>query len=191
VPGTGARILDDRIRDLLTGGTDIPAERWIELVTAAHTAGLRSTATIVYGHVESARDQVRHLRTLARVQDSTGGFTELIPMPWLPSESPVPVPGARVATLLESRALHAVVRLMLAGRIDHVQAAWTKLGMRGAQRVLAGGADDLGGVLLDGVLDPDAGPEQGRELTVADVTRLAAELDRPVRQRTTTYEQVG
>jgi FO synthase len=191
VPGTGARILDDRIRALLTGGRDIPAERWVELVTIAHTAGLRSTATIVYGHVESARDQVQHLRTLARVQDATGGFTELIPMPWLPTESPVPVPGARVATLRESRALHAVARLMLAGRIDHVQAAWTKLGMRGAQRVLAGGADDLGGVLLDGVLDPNAGPEQGRELSVADVTRLAAELGRPVRQRTTTYEQVG
>jgi FO synthase len=191
VPGTGARILDDQIRALLTGGTDIPAEHWVELVTAAHTAGLRSTATIVYGHVESARDQVRHLRTLARVQDATGGFTELIPMPWLASESPVPVPGARVATLRESRALHAVARLMLDGRIDHVQAAWTKLGMRGAQRMLAGGADDLGGVLLDGVLDPGAGPEQGRELTVADVTRLAAELGRPVRQRTTTYEQVG
>lgn len=191
VPGTGARILDDRIRARLTGGTDIPAERWVELVTAAHTAGLRSTATIVYGHVESARDQVRHLRTLAAVQDATGGFTELIPMPWLPSESPVPVPGARVATLRESRALHAVARLMLAGRIDHVQAAWTKLGMRGAQRVLAGGTDDLGGVLLDGVLDPNAGPEQGRELTVADVTRLAGELGRPVRQRTTTYGQVG
>jgi FO synthase len=191
VPGTGARILDDRVRDLLTGGTDIPAERWVELVSAAHTAGLRSTATIVYGHVESARDQVLHLRRLADIQDATGGFTELIPMPWLPTESPVPVPGARTATLRESRALHAVARLMLAGRIDHVQAAWTKLGMRGAQRVLAGGADDLGGVLLDGVLDPDAGPEQGRELTVADVTRLAGELGRPVRQRTTTYGQVG
>jgi FO synthase len=191
VPGTGARILDDRVRGLLTGGTDIPAERWVELVTAAHTAGLRSTATIVYGHVETPRDQVRHLRTLARVQDVTGGFTELIPMPWLSSESPVPVPGARVATPRESRALHAVARLMLAGRIDHVQAAWTKLGMRGAQRVLAGGADDLGGVLLDGILDPEAGPEQGRELTVADVTRLAGELGRPVRQRTTTYGQVG
>jgi FO synthase len=191
VPGTGARILDDRIRALLTGGTDIPAERWVELVTAAHTAGLRSTATIVYGHVETARDQVRHLRALARVQDETGGFTELIPMPWLASESPVPVAGARTASPRESRALHAVARLMLDGRIDHVQAAWTKLGMRGAQRMLAGGADDLGGVLLDGVLDPGAGPEQGRELTVADVTRLAAELSRPVRQRTTTYEQVG
>ena len=191
VPGTGARILDDQIRDLLTGGTDIPAERWVELVTAAHTAGLRSTATIVYGHVESARDQVRHLRALARVQDATGGFTELIPMPWVPSESPVAVPGARVATLRESRALHAVARLMLAGRIDHVQAAWTKLGMRGAQRVLAGGVDDLGGVLLDGLLDPEAGPEQGRELTVADVSRLTGELGRPVRQRTTTYGQVG
>jgi len=190
-PGTGARILDDRVRALLTGGTDLPAERWVELVTAAHTAGLRTTATIVYGHVESALDQVRHLRTLARVQDATGGFTELIPMPWLAVESPVPVPGARAVTVRESRALHAVARLMLAGRIDHVQAAWTKLGLRGAQRVLAGGADDLGGVLLDGALDPHAGPEQGRELSVVDVTRLAGGLGRPVRQRTTTYEQVG
>ena len=94
-------------------------------------------------------------------------------------------------TLREGRALDAVARMLHAWRIDHRPAARTKLGMRGAQRVLAGGADDLGGVLLDGAIDPHAGPEQGRELSVADVTRLATELDRPVRQRTTTYEQVG
>jgi len=188
VPGTGARILDDDIRAALTAGTDIPATRWIATVTAAHRAGLRSTATMVYGHVETAADQVRHLRALAAVQDRTGGFTEFIAMPWLPIESPVPVAGARPGPgLRESRALHAVARLLLHGRIDHVQAAWTKLGLRGAQLVLAGGADDLGGVLLDGELDPAAGPEAGRQLTVADVTTLAAGLGRPVRQRTTTY----
>ncbi|AYG03285.1 7,8-didemethyl-8-hydroxy-5-deazariboflavin synthase CofG [Gryllotalpicola protaetiae] len=191
VPGTGARILDDRIRGILTGGTDIPASVWLDTVENAHRAGLRSTATMIYGHVETAADQVKHLRTLAALQDRTGGFTELIAMPWLPSESPVDVPGARPGpSLRESRAVHAVARLMLAGRIDHIQAAWTKLGLRGAQLVLAGGADDLGGVLLDGVVDPSAGPEQGRQLTVADVTRLAAELGRPVRQRTTTYGEV-
>ncbi|GAA4167714.1 7,8-didemethyl-8-hydroxy-5-deazariboflavin synthase CofG [Gryllotalpicola koreensis] len=192
VPGTAARILDDRIRGILTGATDIAASVWLEAVENAHRAGLRSTATMVYGHVEAAADQVAHLRKLAELQDRTGGFTEFIAMPWLPSESPVEVPGARPGpSLRESRAVHAVARLMLAGRIDHIQAAWTKLGLRGAQLVLAGGADDLGGVLLDGVIDPSAGPEQGRQLTVADVTRLAAELGRPVRQRTTTYGEVA
>ncbi|GAA4191910.1 hypothetical protein GCM10022288_23410 [Gryllotalpicola kribbensis] len=192
VPGTGARILDDRIRGILTGGTDIPASAWIEAVENAHRAGLRSTATMVYGHVDTPADQVAHLHALAALQDRTGGFTEFIAMPWVPAESPVEVPGARPGpTLRESRAVHAVARLMLAGRIDHIQAAWTKLGLRGAQRVLAGGADDLGGVLLDGTLDPSAGPEQGRQLTVADVTKLAGELGRPVRQRTTTYGEVS
>ena len=192
VPGTGARILDDRIRGILTGGTDIPASVWLDTVENSHRAGLRSTATMIYGHVETPADQVNHLRKLAALQDRTGGFTEFIAMPWLPSESPVDVPGARPGpSLRESRAVHAVARLMLAGRIDNVQAAWTKLGLRGAQLVLAGGADDLGGVLLDGVIDPSAGPEQGRQLTVADVTRLAAELGRPVRQRTTTYGEVS
>ena len=192
VPGTAARILDDEIRAALTDGTDLPARAWTEAITAAHRAGLRSTATMVYGHVETPVDQVRHLRTLASIQDDTGGFTELILMPWLPFESPVAVPGARPGpTVRESRALHAVARLLTAGRIDHLQAAWTKLGLRGAQLVLAGGADDLGGVLLDGVLDPAAGPEAGRQLTVADVTRLAGELGRPVRQRTTVYGRPG
>jgi FO synthase len=192
VPGTAARILDDRIRGILTEATDIPASAWVDAVENAHRAGLRSTATMVYGHVETAADQVKHLRTLAALQERTGGFTEFIAMPWLPIESPVEVPGARPGpSLRESRAVHAVARLMLAGRIDHVQAAWTKLGLRGAQLVLAGGADDLGGVLLDGAIDPGAGPEAGRQLTVADVTRLAAELGRTVRQRTTTYGEVG
>jgi FO synthase len=188
VPGTGARILDDDVRALLTGGSDISSADWVRVVTAAHRAGLPTTATMVYGHVESAYDQVRHLRRLAGIQAETGGFTELIPMPWLPTESPVVVPGARPGpTLDESRAVHAVARLMLNGLVPHVQAAWTKLGLRGAQRVLAGGVDDLGGVLLDGALDPAAGPEAGRQLGVDDVRALAGSLGRPVRQRTTTY----
>jgi FO synthase len=188
VPGTGARILDDEIRALLTAGQDISSADWIRVVTAAHRAGLPTTATMVYGHVESAYDQVRHLRLLAGVQAETGGFTEVIPMPWVPTESPVPVEGARPGpTTDESRAVHAVARLMLHGLIPHIQAAWTKLGLRGAQRVLAGGVDDLGGVLLDGAIDPAAGPEAGRQLGVDDVRALAGSLGRPVRQRTTTY----
>ncbi|WP_346769213.1 7,8-didemethyl-8-hydroxy-5-deazariboflavin synthase CofG [Planctomonas sp. JC2975] len=192
VPGTGARILDDRIRDILSGGTELPVAEWIVTIEAAHRAGLRSTATMVYGHIETAADQVAHLRTLSAVQGRTGGFTEFIAMPFVPQDSPVAVPGARPGPdLRESRAVHAVARLMLAGTIDHVQAAWTKLGFRGTRLVLAGGVDDLGGVLIDGELAPWAGPEQGRVLSVTDMRRIADEVGRPLAQRTTTYEPVG
>ena len=209
VPGTAARILDDGIRAVLTGGTDIPAARWVELITTAHEVGLRSTATMVYGHVETPAEQVAHLRALAAIQDRTGGFTEFIAMPILPEALP-PAPraggfpgverqrgphaGTERATTWrpgpdarETRALHAVARLVLHGRIDHVQAAWPKLGPELTVAVLRGGADDAGGLLLDGALDPAAGAEAGRQLTLGDVERLAADLGRTPRQRTTVY----
>ena len=189
VPGTGARILNDDIRRKLSGGSELSVAAWTGLVTTAHGAGLRSTATMVYGHIESPADQVAHLRALIRIQDETGGFTEFIPIPFVPSDSPATLraitrPGP---TIDETRALHAVARLMLTGRIDHIQAAWTKLGILGSQLVLQGGADDLGGVLLDGTLFPDAGPEAGRVLTVREIARATSEIGRSTRQRTTTY----
>jgi FO synthase len=187
VPGTGARILDDRIRALLSAGADPSVRSWIETVEAAHAVGLRSTATMVYGHVESPADQVAHLRALTRIHDRTGGFTEFIAMPFVPVDSPV-VPGARPGpTVRESRAVHAVARLMLHGRIDHVQAAWTKLGLDTARAVLLGGADDIGGLLLDGTIAPEAGAEAHRSLTLADVDRVAGETGARARQRTTDY----
>lgn len=189
VPGTAARILDDDVRRLLTDSGDIPASRWIELVTTAHQVGLRSTATIVYGHVETPSQQIAHLRALAAIQDRTGGFTELIAMPLV--DVPPQLAGrVRGASPRETRALHAVARLLLHGRIDHVQAAWPKLDRSVVLDVLRGGADDLGGLLLDGTLDPAAGAEAGRMLTGHDVTAIAGELDRPVRQRTTLYDDV-
>jgi 5-amino-6-(D-ribitylamino)uracil---L-tyrosine 4-hydroxyphenyl transferase len=200
VPGTAARILDDDIRARLTGGTDIPAARWIELITTAHEVGLRSTATMVYGHVETPADQVAHLRTLAAIQDRTGGFTEMIAMPLPPEALPAggfPDPigvqnrivssGPHADTTRETRALYAVTRLLLHGRIAHVQAAWPKFGPGLTEAVLRGGADDVGGLLLDGVLDPSAGAEAGRALTLAEVEALAADLGRTPRQRTTVY----
>ncbi|MEJ2862246.1 FO synthase [Actinomycetospora flava] len=194
VPGTAARILDDDVRALLTGGTDIPTARWIELVTTAHEVGLRSTATMVYGHVETPTQQVAHLRALAAIQDRTGGFTEFIAMPIQPEAFP---PGGfpdverqrgrHADTPRETRALHAVARLLLHGRIAHIQAAWPKLGPELTVAVLRGGADDAGGLLLDGALDPAAGAEAGRQLTLAQVEALAADLGRTPRQRTTVY----
>lgn len=191
VPGTGARVLDDRIRGLLSANTDPPASAWIETVATAHSVGLRSTATMVYGHVETPAEQVAHLRALVALQRRTGGFTEFIAMPFVPVDSP-PIAGARPGpSVRESRALHAVARLVLHGSIDHIQAAWTKLGLETSQAVLLGGADDLGGLLIDGVCAPEAGAEAYRSLTVADVQRVAAEIGRTARQRTTDYAPVA
>nr|WP_205709435.1 FO synthase [Kineococcus siccus] len=196
VPGTAARILDDEVRTLLNGGPDLPVAQWLDLVATAHEAGLTSTATMVYGSVESPAQQVAHLRTLAALQERTGGFTEFIPMPFVDGVNgalpPGPLPrGARRGPgARESRAVHAVARLVLHGRIAHVQAAWPKLGLELAAQVLAGGADDAGGLLLDGRLLPSAGPEAGRVLAPDDVERLAAGLGRTPRQRTTAYGEV-
>ncbi len=190
VPGTAARILNDRVRAVLTDGGDPPAAEWIRVIRLAHEVGLRSTATLVHGHVESPEHVVAHLRTLARIQDDTGGFTEVIPMPFVAADHPVLVPGARRSDLAESRAVHAVTRLLLHGRIDHVQAAWPKLGLDGARVLLRSGADDAGGLLLGGGPRPDAGAETGRSLAVSDLRGLAADLGRELRPRTTLYQEL-
>ncbi len=188
VPGTGARILDDGIRSSLSDGRDIPAARWIELIGTAHAVGLRSTATMVYGHLETPAQQVAHLRTLGEIQDRTGGFTELILMPIQPEQVPPRVAGrVRYAAARETRALHAVARLLLGERIAHIQAPWPKVGVELTRELLRGGADDVGGILLDGAVAPGAGPEAGNSLSIADVEELAAHLGRAVRQRTTLY----
>ena len=188
VPGTGARILDDPLRAALTDGTDIPAAQWIELISTAHAVGLASTATMVYGHLESPAQQVAHLRCLEEIQRQHGGFSELILMPIQPEQVPAAIADrVRYADARETRALHAVARLMLAGQIDHLQAPWPKIGLALTRELLAGGADDVGGILLDGTLAPAAGPEAGNSLSVSDIDALAAGLGRGVRQRTTLY----
>ncbi|WP_432493834.1 FO synthase [Kineococcus auxinigenes] len=188
VPGTAARILDDGVRARLAGRPDLPVARWVELITTAHEVGLTSTATMVHGHVETPAQQVAHLRLLASIAERTGGFTEFIPMPFVPPPGAALPAGCRPGPdAREVRAVTAVARLLLAGRIEHVQAPWPKLGEDLVVQLLAGGADDLGGLLLDGELDPAAGQEQGLTLTRADVQRLAASLGRGVRRRTTRY----
>ena len=190
-PAPEPGILDDAIRRTLTGGTCLPVDDWLRIITTAHRVGLRSTATMIYGHIETPAHRVAHLRTLMRVQDQTGGFSEFIPMPFVPSGSLAHLAAVKGPTLDETRAVHAVARLMLSGAIDHIQAAWTKLGMRRSQVVLQGGADDLGGILVDRTICPEAGAEAGLELTVRDVQRIAAGIGRPVAQRTTLYESVA
>lgn len=192
IPGTAAEILDDEIRWILTKGK-LPASTWIEIVTTAHQIGLRSSSTMMYGHVDGPRHWVTHLRTLAAVQDNTGGFTEFVPLPFVHQSAPLYLAGkARAgASVQENRAVHAVARLLLHGRIDHIQTSWVKLGDEGTRSMLTGGANDLGGTLMEETISRMAGAENGSFKTVEDLSELAASLGRPIRQRTTTYGSVS
>ncbi|MET0930935.1 MAG: 7,8-didemethyl-8-hydroxy-5-deazariboflavin synthase CofG, partial [Aeromicrobium sp.] len=176
VPGTGVKILDEEYRSRAFPG-DLPVEQWIESITTAHGLGLRSTAAMFHGHGETLLQRVRHLRALRSLQDTTGGFTEIVPMP---------LPGATV-DVDDVRAVHAVTRLLLHGSINHVQAPWTRLGVDVTTEALRSGADDLGGTLLDGRVLPEAGIEHGHEMTIDQAQRIARRLGRTLRLRTTTY----
>ncbi|ETA07357.1 MULTISPECIES: FO synthase [Gordonia] len=191
IPGTAAQILDDSVRGFLSPTGSAPAREWIEVIEAAHGVGLFSTATIVYGHVETPEHQVAHLRTLLGIQRRTGGFSELILMPMVASNTPPHLTAAATSTASqrETRALHAVARLMSVGLIDHVQVAWTKLDPDTVDLLLRGGADDIGGLLLDGRLMPDAGPEVGRVLDADTLVAIAERAGRTPRQRTTRYAE--
>jgi 5-amino-6-(D-ribitylamino)uracil---L-tyrosine 4-hydroxyphenyl transferase len=203
VPGTAARILDDEVRADMLGRPDAPVSQWVEVIEAAHRAGLTSTSTMVFGHVETPAHQVAHLRLLAGIQGRTGGFTEFIAMPFVPATAspsagfpaPTPAPGlvgrdVPGPSWRQSRAVHAVARLMLHGRIGNIQAAWPKYGLDASVDLLRGGANDLGGLLLDGRLAPDAGAENGLVLTLDQIERVASALGRPLQQRTTGYGKV-
>jgi FO synthase len=188
VPGTAAEILDDDVRWVLTKGK-LPTATWLEIITTAHRVGLPTTSTMMYGHVDTPAHWVAHLRTLARVQDETGGFTEFVLLPFVHHSSPIYLAGvARPGpTVRENRAVHAVARLLLHGRIPNIQTSWVKLGDVGTQAVLQGGANDLGGTLMEETISRMAGSQNGSLKTIAQLESIAAAIGRPARQRTTEY----
>ncbi len=193
IPGTAAEILDDEIRWVLTKGK-LPAAQWIEVVSTAHELRIPSSSTMMYGHVDEPRHWLGHLRTLADVQDRSleGGsasFTEFVPLPFVHHNAPIYLAGlARPGpTERDNLAVHAFARLALHGRIDHIQCSWVKLGDTLSARILAGGADDMGGTLMEETISRMAGSENGSARSVAELTGIAAAAGRPVRQRTTTY----
>lgn len=183
VPGTGVKVLSERVRGLIAPG-DLEIDAWIETITAAHLSGFRSTSVLFYGHVETAQERIAHLRRLRAIQDQTRGFAEFVPIP-LPGGD-VPLVAGR-PPVDEHRAMVAVSRLLLSGSIAHVQIPWTRVGRETAAVLLRSGGDDLGGTLYDGRVLPDTGIEQGLELPVPAAERLARSLMRPFRLRTTDY----
>jgi FO synthase len=191
IPGTAAEILDDDVRWVLTKGK-LPAQEWVDVVTAAHEVGLRSSATMMFGHVDHPGHWVAHLRVITGIHDRTGGFTEFVPLPFVHQNAPLYLAGvARPGpTPRETTVVHALARLMLHGRVDHVQTSWVKLGVDGSRRMLQAGVDDLGGTLMEETISRMAGSQHGSAMTPLQLDDLAGGIDRPTRIRSTLYGPV-
>ncbi|WP_327375741.1 bifunctional FO biosynthesis protein CofGH [Streptomyces sp. NBC_01216] len=191
IPGTAAEILDDEVRWVLTKGK-LPTATWIEVVTTAHELGIRSSSTMMYGHVDQPRHWLGHFRTLARIQQETGGFTEFVTLPFIHTNAPVYLAGiARPGpTVRDNRAVTAMARLLLHPHIPHIQTSWVKLGADGAAEMLRSGADDLGGTLMEETISRMAGSGYGSYRSIQDLESIAEAAGRPSRPRTTLYGEV-
>jgi FO synthase len=191
MPGTAAEILDDDVRWVLTKGK-LPASVWIEVISSAHELGLRTSATMMYGHVDTPAHWVGHLRVIRSIQERTGGFTEFVLLPFIHENAPIYLAGlARPGpTRRENRAVHAVSRLLLHGAVDSIQCSWVKLGEEGCRDVLQGGCNDLGGTLMEETISRMAGADHGSYKTISGLRAITEPLGRPLVQRTTTYGPV-
>lgn len=189
MPGTAAEILDTEIRLQLTRNK-LSADEWETIIRAAHAVGLRTTATIMYGHIDGPRHWAAHIDRIRAIQKDTGGFTEFVPLGFIHDETrlyrdhPEARPGPTDA---ENLKMHAVARLMLAGYIDNIQVSWVKLGPQMAQTMLDCGANDLGGTLMNESISRAAGSKHGQEITPAEMVRIIRATGRVPVQRNTLY----
>jgi 7,8-didemethyl-8-hydroxy-5-deazariboflavin synthase CofH subunit len=191
LPGTSAEILDQDVRDLIARGR-ITVRQWIEIVTTAHALGIRTTSTIMFGHVETPAHWVRHLALLRSIQKDTGGFTEFVPLSLIHTEAPMwakrLVSGVRPgATGAEVLVMHALARVMLGPSIPNIQASWVKEGPKLAQLLLDAGANDLGGTLINESISTSAGAAYGQLVPPAELKRLVRDAGRVPAQRDTLY----
>ncbi len=191
LPGTSAEILDDEIRQQICPDKNTTAQ-WLEVMEIAHSIGLRSTATIMFGHVDAPRNWANHIVAVRSLQQRTLGFTEFVPLPFVHMEAPMARRGkSRLGpTFREVLLMHAVARLSLNPWITNVQTSWVKLGPAGAEKVLQSGANDLGGTLMNESISRAAGASFGQEMRAEEMHSLAKHIDRPARQRTTLYDDV-
>jgi FO synthase len=192
LPGTAAEILDDEVRAILCPDK-LDTARWLEVMRAAHSVGIRSTATIMFGHVDAPEHWARHLLRIRDLQEETGGFTEFVPLPFVHMEAPMWRKGkARCGpTLREAILMHAVARLALHPLVANVQTSWVKMGPEGAALCLRAGANDLGGTLMNESITRAAGGVNGQLLDATTLEALAHTAGRTAAQRTTLYRRVS
>jgi 7,8-didemethyl-8-hydroxy-5-deazariboflavin synthase CofH subunit len=189
IPGTAAEILDDRVRQVVSQNK-LSKARWVEIVTTAHRVGLRSTSTMMYGHVEQPEDWVNHLLLLRDIQKETGGFTEFVPLGFVHTNTRLYRMGAARPgpTMEEHLRAHALARLMLRGLIDNIQVSWVKLTRLQAQACLNAGANDYGGTLMEESISRMAGATSGEFLPPEEFHARIRELGRIPAERSTGYE---
>jgi len=191
LPGTSAEILDDEVRDIISRGR-ITTRQWVEVITTAHRLGIRTTSTMMYGHVETPAHWVRHMALLRDIQKDTGGFTEFVPLSLIHQEAPMyrrqlvadVRPGATGAEVVR---VHALARLMLGALLTNIQCSWVKEGPKLAQMLLQAGCNDLGGTLINESISTSAGAGHGQLVPPRELRRLVRDLGRIPAQRTTTY----
>ena len=188
LPGTAAEILDDDVRRYLCPDK-IRTSQWAQVMLTAHELGLKATATIMFGHIDHHRSWARHLDVIRQIQARTGGFTELVPLPFVHMGAPIWLNGkARPGpTWDEVVLIHAIGRIALDGSVPNIQASWVKLGLDGAGRLLDAGCNDLGGTLMGEIITRSAGAAHGQELTPDDFRRTITAMNRQVGLRDTEY----
>ena len=199
IPGTAAEILDDEVRWVLTKGK-LPTEAWIDVMRAAHGMGIRSTATMMFGHVDEPRHWAAHLQLLRRLQletweamgSTSGGFTEFVPLPFVHRQAPIYLaglarPGPDFDDVLR---VHAIARLVLQGVIDNIQLSWVKVGLEGAGALLHAGANDLGGTLMEETISRMAGSDHGVRQDPETLRSIARAAGRTPAERTTDYSRI-
>ena len=191
LPGTAAEILDDEVRAIICPDK-ITTREWLNVMRAAHGVGLRTTATIMFGHVDTYEHWARHLLAIRDLQAETGGFTEFVPLPFVHMEAPMWRKGkARSGpSFRETLLMHAIARLVLHPLVPNIQASWVKMGPTGVVQALRAGANDLGGTLMDESITRAAGGTNGQLCGVEQMRAIAAEAGRPLHERTTIYGAV-
>lgn len=190
MPGTAAEILDTEVRQKLTKNK-LSAEKWVEIIKTAHEVGIKTSATIMYGHVDGPEHWAAHIALLRDIQKETGGFTELVPLSFVHTESPLYTQNPDTVrpgpTSAEVDLMHAVSRIMLHGWIDNIQVSWTKLGADRARQMLNRGVNDLGGTLMNESISRSAGSTHGQEITAKELVDLIRSAGRTAKRRNTVY----
>lgn len=191
LPGTSAEILDDELRDVISKGR-ITTPQWLDVITTAHRLGIRTTSTMMYGHIETPAHQVRHMVLLRSIQKETGGFTEFVPLSFIHQEAPMAqdgaMPGLRAgASGVEVLRTHAIARILLGETFRNIQASWVKDGLKLGQWLLSCGANDLGGTLINESISTSAGASHGQLVTPRELRSVIRDAGRVPAERTTLY----
>ena len=192
LPGTAAEILDDEVRAIICADK-INTDQWLEVMDASHSVGFKTTATIMYGHVERYEHWARHLIRIRELQKRTGGFTEFVPLPFVHMEAPMYLKGKarKGPTFRETILMHSVARIAFHGYINNIQASWVKMGHEGVKGALNAGCNDLGGTLMNESISRAAGTEHGQETSSNEMRTIIRTMNRNPRQRSTAYGEIN